>query len=124
MSWISIKEALPPQGLNVLTCNTATETTTYQVLHYNYTGKSADGTWTDPHQHARGHATHWMLLPEAPPGDADLEAIRGVADSIMSHYLPSGNTKEFSFAATVEGKRYEVFYTKDAEGYWEFARYE
>lgn len=109
---------MPPAGQPVLlyNANAANQPLEeYRVFVMPQDGNAADDL---------SACTHWMHLPE-PPNDEQAEAIRFVADSVVSHHLPSdANAQAFDFNITVEGKAYQVTYQKDAEGYWAFNSYQ
>ncbi|MBS7563785.1 DUF551 domain-containing protein [Mucilaginibacter sp. Bleaf8] len=130
MNWISVKENLPAEGQPVLLYNAnATDNTPLQIYQVaalaNANGVPA---WAMPQAAPQSLTayTHWMALPDPPlREDEQFEAIKMVADSIVSHHIPAGaGLQEFTFPITVEGTVYQVTYEKDIEGYWAFSRYE
>lgn len=126
MNWIVISNQLPEIGLPVLLYNANAGTVglaQYQVSALSDQNGVLKWVIESDALQSLNTYTHWLPLPE-PPNDEHFEAIKFVADSVLSHHLPAdGKLREFSFKITVEGRTYEVAYAKDTDGYWEFKSY-
>jgi hypothetical protein len=75
--WISVKERLPPQDINVLVYDQISNLFALSSLTYE-TGCAENGddelyvVWEDVQFHDRDEPTHWMPLPD-PPAEFELE---------------------------------------------------
>jgi hypothetical protein len=132
-TWIAIKNQTPALGQPVLLydANRAKNEDVREFAKYlasELTDQNGQLEWSMAFGEAQNfhNYTHWMPLPEPPiPEDEQTEAIRMVADSVLSHHIPhDARLQEFAFNIIVEGIAYEVSYLKDTEGYWTFNSYQ